>query len=403
MLCFLAYAVSYFGRNTFAACITDMVESGVFEKGFDSYISTAFLVCYGAGQFINGRLTAKFSPKLYAPLGLLGSGLSNILMALFTEKYVLCVLWAVNGFCCSMLWPTVIRIFTEWLNDSERPSATANISPSIPVGSIICYLICSVMLGFSWKAVFILSGCLLCIGAGVWTVSVIALGGNIDDKARDTAQLAGLADAVTASAKKQKLSPAYFFATGLGVMAILSILSGTLKEAVINWIPTFLTDCFGYSTWVSALISTLMPLAGVLGPYFAIWINKKIDNEATTIACLMGISGICNGIILATSTSVAVAAIAMLAVSTACMWGINTMLMTFTCYHFKNAGLSSAVTGTLNALVYVGSSSFTYLYRTVNESAGSWLPVVGIWTALGAAACVFGLVAAPLWKKKRPI
>jgi len=393
--------VSYFGRNTFAACITDMVESGLFEKGFDSYISTAFLVCYGCGQFINGRLTGKFSPKLYAAMGLFGSGLSNILMAVIKNQYLYILFWAVNGFCCSMLWPTIIRIFTEWLNDSERPSATANISPSIPVGSIICYLVCSLMLNVSWELVFIVSGSMLCIGATVWAVSMKLNGRAIDEKAEETAMLSS-ASIPSGSIQKTKLSFAFFFATGLGVMAVLSILSGTLKEAVINWIPTYLTDSFGYSTSVSALISTLMPLAGVLGPYFAIWINNKIDNEATTIAILMGISAVCNGVILLSRSSVAIAAIAMLAVSTACMWGINTMLMTFTCYHFKNHGLSSAVTGTLNALVYVGSSSFTYLYRSVNEAAGSWLPVVGLWTALGTAAAVFGLLSAGIWKRKRP-
>lgn len=398
-LCFMIYAVSYFGRNTFAACITDMEKSGLFEGGFDSYVSTAFLVFYGAGQFINGRLAGRIPPEISAAAGLFGSGVSNILMAVFPYRAVFILLWAANGFFCSMLWPTVIRIFTEWLDDRERGLATANISPSIPVGSVICYLISSAMLKLRWQYVFILSGSLLCAGALVWSVSVRLLRGNIRRKAEEV-QKSLTADAETGS--KKKLSPAYFFAAGLGVMAVLSVMSGGLKEAVIGWIPTYLTDCFDYEPSFSALVSTLMPIAGIAGPYIAIMINKRLDNEALTVAVLMGISAAVNGVILVSGNRTAWVAIAMLALSTACMWGINTMLMTFTCYHFRSAGLAAAVTGTLNALVYVGSSSFTYIYRVVNESAGSWLPVVAIWTALGTACCLFGIGHSKAWKNRRP-
>ena len=70
-LCFLIYAVSYFGRNTFAACITEMENDGLFGGGFDSYISTAFLVCYGTGQFINGRLAGRIPPLMYGSSSML--------------------------------------------------------------------------------------------------------------------------------------------------------------------------------------------------------------------------------------------------------------------------------------------------------------------------------------------
>ena len=399
-LCFLIYAVSYFGRNTFAACITEMENDGLFVGGFDSYISTAFLVCYGTGQFINGRLAGRIPPLISAATGLFGSGISNLLMAAIPNRFVMIILWAANGYFCSMLWPTVIRIFTEWLDDSERGPATANISPSIPLGSVICYLISSAMLKLRWQLVFLVSGTLLCIGALIWVLSVRSIGGSIERKSAEVA--AQLAERNDVTPEKRKLTPGYFFATGLGVMAVLSVLSGSLKEAVIGWIPTYLTDCFGYEPSLSALISTLMPIAGVAGPYFAILLNKRFDNEATTIAVLMGISAAVNGAIFATGSSVAAVAIPMLAVSTACMWGINTMLMTYTCYHFRSGGLAASVTGTLNALVYVGSSSFTYLYRIVNESSGSWLPVVAVWTCLGTACCLFGFAFSNVWKKRRP-
>jgi OPA family glycerol-3-phosphate transporter-like MFS transporter len=79
-LCFLAYTFSYFGRYNYSACLTSMTAAGLLDTEFGGIISSAYLIFYGAGQFINGRLGVKVSPKIMVALGLLGSGTANILM-----------------------------------------------------------------------------------------------------------------------------------------------------------------------------------------------------------------------------------------------------------------------------------------------------------------------------------
>ncbi|MBQ7592500.1 MAG: MFS transporter [Clostridia bacterium] len=399
ILCFFAYAVSYLGRNTFAACITDMTAAGLFPTGFDGYVSAAFLVFYGAGQFINGRLTSLVRPGLFASAGLLGSGVANILMAFAGNRFLFVALWAVNGFCCSMLWPTVIRVFSEWLDTAERNRASTNISPSIPAGSILCYLICYFMLKLDWRAVFILSGSLLCAGSAVWFTATTLLRKDVAARSLRIAD----EELPDAGSTKKKLTPAYFFAAGLGIMAVASIVSGTLKEAVISWIPTYLTENFGFLSSDSALISVLMPLISVAGPYFAVYIDRKFfRNECATVGMLFALSAFFHLLIVLFFRDLAVPAVILLSLSSACLWGVNTMLMTYTCYHFRRSGLSAAVSGTLNAAVYLGSSSFTYIYRGINEASGSWDPVVAVWAVMGTAGCLFCFLGAKSWKKRRP-
>ena len=63
-LCFLAYTFSYFGRYNYSTCVDSMTEAGLLDKSFGGIISAAYLIFYGAGQFINGRLGVRVSPKL---------------------------------------------------------------------------------------------------------------------------------------------------------------------------------------------------------------------------------------------------------------------------------------------------------------------------------------------------
>lgn len=404
LLTFAAYAFSYLGRNTFSACLKTMGAQGLFAEGFDAYISAAYLIMYGSGQLINGILITKFSPKLWVPLGLAGSGIANLLMTVVGNQYLYLILWALNGFCCSMLWPSVISIFTTWLNRQEREKAAANISPSIPVGSIGCYLISFFMLKISsvnnWKFVFILSGSLLCFGALLLAVFYIYLSREIDAKAERTR--AEEPPELNRSGEKVKFSIPLIFTTGLLVMVVGSFFNGTLKEAVIAYVPNYVSDCFSLGSDTAALISTLLPVFAILGPYFAIFINKKFfDNEAATIGTLMGISALCNLVVYLTGSSVAVLSILMIAVSTACMWGINTMLMTFTPYHFAKMGASSIVSGILNGTVFVGSAIFTVVYRNIANSSG-WNATVLAWTCMGILAAALTLGFCGFWKKHRP-
>lgn len=402
-LTFAAYAFSYLGRNTFSACLKTMGAQGLFDEGFDGYVSAAYLIMYGSGQLINGILITKFSPKYWVPIGLFGSGLINILMTVAGNQYLYLILWALNGFCCSMLWPSVIAIFTSWLGKSEREKAAGNISPSIPVGSISCYLISFFMLKTAsennWKYVFILSGSLLCLGALLWTVSMFVFSKRLDEKAVQTkAEIIAPSD----NKKKFRFTIPFFFSAGLLVMLFGSFFNGSLKEAVIAYVPTYISDSFDYTSDISALISTLLPVFAVAGPYFGIFLNKKFfDNEAATIGALMGISAVCNFLIFITGSKIAILSILMIAISTACMWGVNNMLMTFTPFHFAKLGASSIVSGILNGTVFIGSAIFTVFYRNIANSAG-WNMTVLVWTLAGVAAAILCFALCGSWKKRRP-
>ena len=403
ILIFCAYMFSYFGRNTFSSCIIDMQEAKIIADGFGKTISTAYLIAYGCGQLINGMLVMKMHPKYSMCAGLTVSGICNILMTVIPNQYILLALWAVNGYANSLLWPTVIRVLTEWMNNAERTKGGANISPSIPVGMIVCYFICSVSLKSDWRLAFIVAGSLLVAGGIAWFIIISAMKDKIESKKEEvkTERL----NTSSTEIKKGRLTFATFFAYGLGILAVASFLNGALKEAVVSWVPTYLHDSFGFSSSNASLIATFMPVVFVAGPYVAIWVSKKfLHSETKTIGVMYAISFVCNALLfmLGTNKNAAIPAVILLSVSIASMWGVNSQLMTYTPYHFAGLGLSSAVTGTLNAVVFAGSSLFTYLFQSIAEKEGSWnIPVI-LWAAVGITAAVLCFIFGNISDKKRP-
>ena len=374
-----------------------MTADGALAPGADGIISAAYLVFYGSGQIINGFVAMKLSPRQMIPVGLVGSGVCNLLMTAAggnTAVYV--ILWAANGFFCSMLWPSVIRILTRWMTKDERERSAANVSPSIPVGSIVCYLISFLLLDSGWKNVFICSGIALCAGGMLLAVYSATISPVIRGREEKAAELAG----AVSRADKPKMSPGLIVTFGLWIMMAASFFNGTLKEAVISWVPKYLSQRHGVPGSSAALISTLLPAVSVAGPYFAAFVNRRFfDNECTTVALLMGISCVSSTLILVfPGTAVAVV---MLSLSSACMWGVNTMLMTYTTDHFSGSGLSTAVSGVLNGTVFAASALFTFIYGRIADGAG-WDITVAAWAVMGALAAAVCFFGRGVWARRRP-
>lgn len=403
-LCFVAYTFSYFGRYNYSTCQASMTEAGLLDTEFCGIISAAYLIFYGAGQFINGRLGVRVSPKIMVAIGLLGSGCSNLLMGSMANKYLFLIVWAANGFFNSMLWSPIIRVFTDWMTQTQRLKAGANISLTIPVGMTLSYLISSLMLEISdWRGVFISCGSLLCIGGAIWILGISGLKPYIKTMSERNSEIisANLKESGE-DKKKPSLALGLFFGTGIAFIAIVALFNGSLKDAVLSWAPTYLKDTYSFTDSAASLVSTLLPLFSVAGPYVAIYLDKKFfNNEVATSGVMFAAAGISLVAVVLLKGSLPLLAVALLAFSMCCMWGVNTMILTFVPYRFGGLGISSAVTGTLNCTAYIAASCCTFLYGSMAKTQ-SWSATVLLWTGfalLGAVAC---FILAALWKKFRP-
>lgn len=401
-LCFIAYMFSYFGRYDFSACQNAMMTEGIIDLASASLMSSAYFICYGAGQLINGAIGVRVSPKYMIACGLFGVGAANALMGICPWRAGLVVIWGLNGIFNSMLWSPIIRAFSEWLDEPSRQRAGADISLTIPLGTVGSYIIPSLALAVrSWRAVFYITGALIAACGVVWLAGLGSLSGYIA-KMDENAAEERKKRAAAPGRSTRGLTPAVFIATGLPAVAVAAVFNGALKEAVIQWIPQLFVSRFGMSDSTAALIATCVPLLGIAGPYLAIWINGRFThNECFTAAMLYGISF--TGLLILSLTGLhrTLPSVILIAVSVAAMWGVNTAFLTYLCYHFGGMGISSAVSGTLNCFIFFGSALSSELYGRSGAGLG-WTATVYIWCATAAAAVAASVIAGFVWNKKKP-
>ena len=142
-LCFLVYSAAYVGRYNYSSAIPAMAEAG-FDRQVLGVYGTGFLFCYGAGQLLSGFLGDKVPARRLIAVGLVGSGLANLLMGFLPPGWQW--IWCVNGLFQSMLWSPITRLLADWLPENARKGAMIQLSYSFAVGALAAYGLSALLL-----------------------------------------------------------------------------------------------------------------------------------------------------------------------------------------------------------------------------------------------------------------
>ena len=405
--CWLAYATVYIGRKNLSVCLADMIAEGVTDKVSGGTIGTCFMLCYAIGQFANGWLGDRFHPRHMVCTGLMCAGLMNIFMGLNSNNFLFMVIWAVCGISCSMLWSPIIRAVSTWTTDDISHAAAASLSATIPIGTILCYLICAAGLKFfNWRVSFMMCGGILCVMSVVLFFCFASLKDHMAEKKKEkTPASSGKEDAVengkTSSDAKTTIK---VFCAGLVFAAIGILFNGMLKDGLDLWIPTVLGDKFIPSSSVVSLICTILPILNIFGAYAArdVFHRFKID-ELTTCAVMFAVSTISLAIVTVFiriipaktaetvigfgDVALALFVTLLLALSSASMLGANTMLLTFIPLHFGKVGRASTVTGMLNCFSYAAAAVSSIAVGSISDNFG-WEAVFIVFIGAAAAGAV---------------
>lgn len=416
LLCFMAYAVSYIGRQNFSACLPAMISDGTLTKVFGGYITTAYMLFYGSGQLLNGIIGSHVRPQYLIACGLCGAGIMNLCMGVCHLPWLMLIIWSLNGLFHSMLWAPMLRIFTDHLPTSRRYAAGVHIAASIPIGTVFAYLIPALMLRVAtWRMVFLVCGSTLLAAFILWVACHLRLKAYIsmmdaECRQRRSAEMQE-AEGSTAGSTSAHAStsttpatyhslPSVIVASGLLLVLLCLFCNGALKDAMTAWVPTFLVEQFHLSESSSALVSVIIPIVTVSGAYVSTWLNKRfLHNELyssgvmflASMLCILGVRffGHLHPILCAL----------FMAISISAMWGANTMFLTMLPYHFSRLGIVSSITGFLNCCAYFASAACSSLYGIAAEHVG-WSQLVLIWLAIACLGILLCFISGRVWAKK---
>ena len=285
--CFIAYAASYVGRINYSAALPDILEEGLFTKSQAGIIGSAFFIVYGFFQIINGFLGDKISPFKMIILGTFLSAGANTVMTFCTTNVSMAIVWGFNGFALSLLWAAILKILANIINYDMRSKACLNISATLPIGTVLAYILASVSINFfNWKYVFYTSTVVLLFSGVFFTVTYILSKKHIKEVEISTP----LNNSKKSEQNKNagKFLP-LFLSAGLLLVLPADAIHGAIKEGITTWVPTMITETYNTPVAFSVFVSIILPIVNLSGNYIVTPLYNKVfkKDELKTGAAIL--------------------------------------------------------------------------------------------------------------------
>jgi OPA family glycerol-3-phosphate transporter-like MFS transporter len=373
--------VSHITRINFGAVISAIRKDTGFSNDLLSLSVAGSFVTYGAGQVVSGIFGDRVSPKKLVTLGLGLTVCMNLLMTFCQNPWQMLAVWSVNGFAQSFMWPPMVKILAQTLNDDDYKFAVNKVSWGSSAGTIFVYLTAPLLLSLlSWRWVFI---CSAIMGFGmifVWE----RLACDVESAPR-------------AQGASKGISARFFTPVLLGVLVAI-ILQGMLRDGVTTWMPTYIQDTYYLSNEISILTGVILPVFSVLCYQFATNLyTKKFTNPILCAALMFSVGAVSALAIRFTAGQNAALSVILFALLTGGMHGANLMLVGMVPQYFKKTGKVSTVSGILNAATYIGSALSTYGIAALSDAFG-WNFTLILWLGIAACGAALCLVCGKFWK-----
>lgn len=305
MSVFIGYMVSYFVRYNFNAATVHLREEVGLTMGQIGLIITFFGASYGVSKFVMGFVSDRSNPRIFLALGLIFSGICNLLFPCSINMIFMIAVWFLNGWVLGMAWPPCAKTLTHWFSDSERGTKMAwwNIShnlgaafaPKIATlgGTIFLAFNFTQYKGYFWfpGIIAIVSGILYYIFAkdvpakeGLPTIEEYKndFPKNYNQKDENEPKLK-LKDAIFRYILKNKV---------LWCVAIANVFVYVVRMGIEQWMAIFLKKAHNFTDENFNLAFMLFQIAAILGTLLVGWASDKIFHGRRTpvgIICLVGI------------------------------------------------------------------------------------------------------------------
>ena len=383
LLCALMYFVSYVTRTNYGAIIAEMVTSTGQLKSALAYALTGSFITYGAGQLISGYFGDRVQPKLLITVGLLTTILMNSLIPLCAGTVQMTVVWCINGFAQSFMWPPLVKLMATLLCAEDYDKGCVRVSWGGSLGTMLIYLVSPVLIHlFGWRSVFWMSALVGICGVMLWW----KLCPNIELAAPATVQ-------------QEKNGRASLFSPLLIIALLAILIQGTLRDGVTTWMPSYIAEVCRLNNETAILVGVVLPLFSIFCHHITgVLHQKKITNIFLCAAVIFGVGAAAAfmlWLLPAGSTTFAVLFLSLLA---GCMHGVNLLLVCMLPPLFARGGNVSVMSGLMNSVTYVGSALSAYVIPLATENSG-WDVTLLLWLSMSGLGAVLCAVCIPAWKK----
>lgn len=401
---YVGYAIFYFTRKSFNYAMPDMIIDLGFEKSDIGIIGTLFYLTYGVSKFLSGMVSDHSNPRYFMGVGLIITGIINIVFGMSSSLFVFIALWMMNAFFQGWGWPPCSKLLTTWYSHSERGVWWAIWNTSHNVGGALIPIITGVVtLYWGWRMgmivpgfIGIFFGLILCwrLRDKPQTMGLPTIGQWRNDSHEIAHEEVGINLSKIKIIKKYVLTNKFIW-----LLASSYILVYIVRTAINDWGNLYLVEEKGYEIITANSALSLFEIGGFMGSLMAGWGSDKFFN---------GNRGPMN-IIFSLGVFVSVTAVWLIPNSTylvqgLCFFAIGffvfgpQMLIGLSAAEYSHKNAAGAATGFVGLFAYTGAALSGYPLALVIEQWG-WS---GFFTIISVAAGMAGLLLLPFWKDRLP-
>ncbi len=394
----VGYAAFYLTRRSLTYAMPVMQAELGLDKSDIGLMVTLFYLAYGGSKFVSGMVQDVIGARWFMGVGLLMTGLLNLLFTLFDSLGLLLLIWTLNGFFQGWGWPPCARLLTHWYSRNERGLWWGGWNTSINIGGAAMPLLSGwVATQWGWQAAMMVPG-VIGIAMGLWLCRALAgtpqeMGlPSVGRWRRDPLEL-----------RQEQLSPRM----SLGNMFRLTVLQNRaiwllglsyvlvylIRIAVNDWGILWLSESRGGHLLGANATMLLFELGGLLGALFAGWGSDLLFRGQRAPMILLFALGLFLSV-----AALWLAPVQHSPLLALCLFSVGffvfgpQMLVGLAATEYAHKEAAGTVTGFLGLFAYLGAALAGWPLAQWIQQAG-W---TGFFALLTAAAACIGLLLMPL-------
>ncbi|PSV03803.1 MFS transporter [Photobacterium leiognathi] len=397
---YIGYAVFYLTRKNFSYAMPAIITDLGWDKADIGLMGTLFYLTYGISKFISGIVSDRSNPRYFMGLGLIATGIINILFGLSSSIVALSILWVLNAWFQGWGWPACSKLLTTWYSRSERGGwwSVWNTAHNLG-GAMIPIIVGYTVLHYGWRYSFfipgviaVIVGCLLCwrLRDKPTTMGLPSIGHWRKDYLEIAHENTGKGLSQKQILTRYVLSNKYIWLLGLSYILVYIV-----RTAINDWGNLYLTEQYGYSLITANSALSLFEIGGFLGSLVAGWGSDKIFSGNRGPMILLFSMGIFLSV-----AALWLMPIASFALQAVCLFAIGffvfgpQMLIGMAAAECSHKDSVGAATGFVGLFAYMGAALAGYPLAIITQHF-HW---TGFFVVISVAAAAIGLLLLPFLK-----
>ena len=384
----ITYALVYMTKSAFSGALSAIVAEGALTLTEASMINAAFYAVYTPLQILGGVFADKYNPERLILIGLVGSSVSNFVIFLNQNFYVMLIAWIFNAIIQFSLWPAIYKVISSQLVRSDRSQMMFFISFASSGGLLVNYAVSAAIP--RWNYSFAISTVVLLLLAA----ALILICKHYSPALKKDAPIEEAQTETSAAPQSMKTSK-LFLISGFYAMMVAVLLRAMVENGTKTLSATMLFQSYeSISPAIGNLLNTLIILAGVAGILLVRFLifPRLIKNEVVGFL-VMFVLALPFAVVLRfvgdLPIGIVVASLAMIAL----LLSPTTLFTQHYNLHFTKYGKNGTAAGVINAAASLGFTFQYCVFGPVAENLG-WPIVTTLWIVmilLGAISVAFVL------------